>query len=272
MRVVVIADIHGNFAALEAALADIERLRPDRLVVAGDVVDGGPDSAACWERVKALDCPVLRGNHERYVFDFGTERAAPEWIRPQFGPLHFARNEVSNTQMRELAALPGIWRDAALPGLVVVHASELGDHDSVHAYTPDEAVEAVFPSLREPLIVRGHNHQCMTREWRHGRIVTTGAVGLPQDGNQAAQFAVFELGSHGWSVRHRAVRYDVGATLRRFRESGYLEQAGPLGRLFYREVETATMQVVPFLRFWGMASAARPGLSLESAVTEWLVR
>ncbi|RRJ95026.1 metallophosphoesterase [Opitutaceae bacterium TAV4] len=272
MRVVVIADIHGNLAALEAVLEEIGRLRPDRLIVAGDIVDGGPDSAACWERVKTLGCPVLRGNHERYVFDFGTERAAPEWVKPQFGPLHFARSELSERQMREMAALPTVWRDPALPGLVVVHASELGDHDSVLTYTPDDVVEALFPTIREPLIVRGHNHQCMTREWRHGRIVTTGAVGMPQDGNPSAQFAVFESGAHGWSARHRSVRYDVGATLRRFHESGYLEKSGPLGGLFYREVETATMQVVPFLRFWGTASMARPDLSLEAAVAEWLRR
>ncbi len=63
MRLVLIADIHGNLPALEAALAEIETLRPDRLIVAGDIVDGGPDSAACWRRVKALGCPIIRGNH-----------------------------------------------------------------------------------------------------------------------------------------------------------------------------------------------------------------
>ncbi|AHF93900.1 metallophosphoesterase [Opitutaceae bacterium TAV5] len=278
MRVVVIADIHGNLAALEAALAEISRLHPDRLVVAGDVVDGGPDSAACWERVRGLGCPVLRGNHERYVFDFGTERAAPEWAKPQFGPLHFARAELSAQQMREMAALPTVWRDPEAPGLVVVHASERGDHDSVFHYTPDELVEAMFPTMRESLIVRGHNHQCMLREWRHGRIVTTGATGMPQDGNLAAQFVVLERlrsdaaagGAGGWRVRHRAVRYEVEATLRRFRETGYLEKTGPLGRLFYREVATATHQVVPFLRFWGVVSKANPDLSLEAAVGEFL--
>jgi Icc-related predicted phosphoesterase len=48
MRIAIIADIHGNLPALEAALAAVEKLRPDRLIVAGDIVDGAPDSAACW--------------------------------------------------------------------------------------------------------------------------------------------------------------------------------------------------------------------------------
>ena len=84
MRIAVIADIHGNLPALEAVLEALDTLQPDQIVVSGDVVDGGPDSAACWERVKQIGCPVLRGNHERYVFDYGTERADPLWATPQF--------------------------------------------------------------------------------------------------------------------------------------------------------------------------------------------
>ena len=48
MRIAVIADIHGNLPALEAVLEALDTLQPDQIVVSGDVVDGGPDSAACW--------------------------------------------------------------------------------------------------------------------------------------------------------------------------------------------------------------------------------
>ena len=36
MQIAVLADIHGNLPALEAVAAEIERLRPDRVFVAGD--------------------------------------------------------------------------------------------------------------------------------------------------------------------------------------------------------------------------------------------
>ncbi len=258
MRLAILADIHGNLPALEAALADIETLRPDLLVVAGDVVDGGPDSAACWHRVRGLGCPVLRGNHERYIFDYDTPRADPAWSSPQFAPLRVARAELSAAEIAELAALPPTWSHPAAPGLLVVHASLRGDNDSIFPYTPDSVIDPMFAGIAPEveLVVRGHNHVCSTREWGARRIVTTGSTGLPQDGFPAAQYLVLELRAGGrWSVRHRAARYDVGETLRRFHESGYLERAGALGRLFYREMETATHQVVPFLRFYGAARA-----------------
>lgn len=274
MRIAILADIHGNLAALEAALGEVDALKPDRLIIAGDVVDGGPDSAACWERVKALGCPVLRGNHERYVFDYGTPRADPAWASPQFAPLRVALAELSAAQIAEMAALPTTWTEPDAPGLLVVHASLRGDNDSIFPYTPDELIDPMFPGIGADvkLVVRGHNHFCSQREWGARRIVTTGSVGLAQDGNTAAQFVLLELGAGGaWSVRHRAVRYDVGATLRRFRESGYLDRAGPLGKLFYREVETATHQVVPFLRFYGAARARGAHWTLEETLRRFLI-
>lgn len=273
MRLVVLADVHGNLAALEAAVAGAERWRPDLVLVAGDVVDGGPDSAGCWERVKRLGCPVLRGNHERYVFDYESEKADPAWREPHFAPLHVARGELSAEQIAEMAQLPMSWTHEEAPGLLVVHASLRSDADSIFAYSSEEQVEAMFPGL-DPgveVVVRGHNHQCATRAWGRRRIVTSGSVGMAQDGNPAAQFVRLEWRQmQGWSVFHHAVPYDVEATLRRFRESGYLERAGPMGRLFYREVATGTHQVVPFLRFQAARRAAGQAMGLEEAVSRFL--
>lgn len=272
MRLAILADIHGNLPALEAALADIETLRPDVTVVAGDVVDGGPDSAGCWRRVRGLGCPVIRGNHERYVFDYDTPRADPAWSSPQFAPLRFARAELGAAMIAELAALPTSWSHPSAPGLLVVHASLRGDNDSIFPYTPDAVIDPMFAGLSAEveLVVRGHNHVCSTREWGDRRIVTTGSAGLPQDGHPAAQYLVLERRVDGrWRARHRAVRYDVGETLRRFRDSGYLDQAGALGRLFYREMETATHQVVPFLRFYGSARARGFAGNLDEALVRF---
>jgi predicted phosphodiesterase len=268
MRIAILADVHGNLAALEAALAAVERLRPDRLVVAGDVVNGGPDSAACWERVKVLGCPVLRGNHERYVFDFGGERAAPEWSTSRFGPLQATVAALTAAQRAELSVLPLAWSEPEAPGLMVVHASARADRDSVLAYTPEDTLAAMFPGpALPPLIVRGHNHICATREWNGRRIVTAGSVGLPLDGNPIAQFTVLERRGDRWDVHHHAVPYDVEATLGRFRKTGYLDRCGPMGRLLMREVATGAPHLVPFLRFWARARHEAP--ALEQAVARF---
>jgi predicted phosphodiesterase len=275
MRIAIIADIHGNLAALEAVLERIATLKVDQVVVAGDVVVGAPDSLKCWERVKALGCPVLRGNHERYVFDLGTERARPEWSSPQFGPVQYAAAQLGAANRRELAALPAVSRIAGAEELLVVHGSARSDTDLVFPYTPDDEIALMFAGCAERWIVRGHNHYAGVRLWGDRRIVTTGSVGLPLDGTVKAQFVVMEQrGGSAWSPKHHAVAYDVDATMRRFRESGYLEQGegGPIARLFMREVETAAFHILPFQAFNAGLVRAGKTLPLEEAVQAFMRR
>jgi diadenosine tetraphosphatase ApaH/serine/threonine PP2A family protein phosphatase len=218
---------------------------------------------------------VLRGNHERYVFDLGTERAKPEWSTPQFGPVQFAAAQLGDAVRRELAALPGVLRVEGAEDLLVVHGSARSDSDLIFPYTSDEEIAPMFAGVAERWIVRGHNHYAGVRLWGDRRIVTCGSVGLPLDGTPKAQFAVMERdGGAGWRVEHHAVAYDVAATLRRFRESGCLESAGPIARLFMREVETAAFHVVPF-QAWLAARARADGsveLPLGEAVEAFLRR
>ncbi|KXU35808.1 metallophosphoesterase [Cephaloticoccus primus] len=272
MRLAVLGDIHGNLPALEAVLKEIERLSPDQLLVSGDVVDGGPDSALCWERVKSLGCPIIRGNHERYVFDYGTPQADPVFATEQFAPLHYTVENLSAAQRAELAALPLMWASADWPGLLVVHASQRSDADSIWPHTPSEMIDPMFSKPAPKLIVRSHNHFCSTRQWRGRRIVTTGSVGLPLDGQPRAQFCVLTKGSartHAVRVEHRSVAYDVGATLRRCQETGYAARAGVLGRMFMREIATGAPQVVPFLRHFHSRLKETPALTLTQAEEEY---
>jgi len=271
MRLAVIGDIHGNFEALEAVLAELDQLAPDQIVVSGDVVDGGPDSALCWERVKSLGCPILRGNHERYVFAYGEEGTDPAFATEQFAPLHYTLENLSVAQRAELAALPLSWTSPDWPGLLIVHASQRSDADSIWPHTPSEALDAMFSKTAPKLIVRSHNHFCSTREWRGRRIVTTGAVGLPLDGQPRPQFCLLTRSRSAAGrpstirVEHRNVAYDVEATLRRCQETGYAARGGVVGRMFMREIATGAPQVVPFLRHFNSLKIAHPTLSLEEA-------
>jgi len=67
MRIAIIADIHGNLVALNAALADIEAMRPDRLVCLGDVAATGPQPRETVARLRALSCPVVMGNADAWL-------------------------------------------------------------------------------------------------------------------------------------------------------------------------------------------------------------
>jgi hypothetical protein len=86
MRIAVIADIHGNIEALETVLDHVEKQSVDQIVVAGDIVIGSPHSLRCWEKVKSLQCSVVRGNHERYLFDLDSPNSPESWKTERYAP------------------------------------------------------------------------------------------------------------------------------------------------------------------------------------------
>lgn len=248
MRIAVIADIHGNLVAFEAALNYIDTLNIDQLVIAGDVVNGAPDSGACWQLAQSLGCPILSGNQERYVTDYGTERADPLWETDRFGPLHWTLDQLSEVDRQAIALLPQTIQLPNFPELLIVHASARSDVDTILGYTPVEALPEMFPNVTAKWIVRGHNHVCASRFWDDRVIVTAGSVGLPLDGRTTAQFLVMDQTSDGWRIQHHSVPYDVKAAVQRFHETGYLVAAGPMARIFMREVVTASYTLLSFIK------------------------
>ena len=269
MRIAILADIHGNLPALEAALYHMEGLQVDQVVIAGDVVIGSPDSAGCWKRVCELECPILRGNQERYVALLGTPEGDPEWETRQFTLVQWAAQQFTSEERKVLGELPLTLRLSETPDLLVVHASARSDADSIFASTPEEELQEMFPGVTEKWIVRGHNHMGQVQLWGDRKIITSGSVGLPLDGRTTAQYVLLEQRRDGWQVFHQSVPYDIEQTIRRFEETGYLEFAGPMGRIYLQELATASLQIVPFLQYYEKWQQ-NGDFSLEDAVERFL--
>jgi predicted phosphodiesterase len=64
MRYGVISDVHANLAALDAALATLDRAGVDRVLCLGDLVGYGPLPNECVARVADSDALVVAGNHD----------------------------------------------------------------------------------------------------------------------------------------------------------------------------------------------------------------
>ncbi|OLN96380.1 Serine/threonine-protein phosphatase 1 [Colletotrichum chlorophyti] len=68
-RLVIVGDVHGMRASLDALLADLhfDTSHGDHLVLAGDMVNKGPDSRGVIDLAMRLGASAVRGNHEDRV-------------------------------------------------------------------------------------------------------------------------------------------------------------------------------------------------------------
>lgn len=260
MRVAVISDLHGNWHALEAVLADLAHERPDRVVCAGDIVNPFLRSRETWLKLKELRIPCVRGNHEDYVASYYRPELRPE-IRDgaQFRPVQLVARHLGEEMARELSALP---LEQVIPGpggddLYVCHASP-GHNSRSYWLGIDPSMTAALRSIKARTIVGGHIHQQWTREWEDKTLIIAGSVGLPLGGEPRAQYVILEHGNAnaGWQARHKTTAYDVEAALREYRESGCLERGGPIAWMLYDEIWTAQSRLVPF--FKGLHQAGIP--------------
>lgn len=218
MRIALFGDIHSNYHALEAVLADMARRGVDRLICLGDVTLKGPLPKECVDRVRALGCPVVSGN---------TDAAYQPDNHPSRYP---ARNNSQRAILadfdRHVAALTEADR-AWLAGLPLTHTEVVEGHrmDFFHAvphsnyvllwpWSSNEELDGLRLSDETVLSGLGHNHRAFVRV-HHGRtVVNAGSVGLPFDGDPRPSYAIVDVEEGGaLSAQIIRVPYAVEAAI-----------------------------------------------------------
>jgi predicted phosphodiesterase len=228
MRIALISDIHANLVALNAALADIQRVGVDQIICLGDVVDLGPRPRATLARIRALGCPVVMGNHDPFYERLtGPLSLLPlhDWVRAQLSAadLDFLR-----------AGVPTLRADLGHgKTLLCVHGSPRSYNDPILRDTDPSDLDTWLGDVDFDALVCGHTHVQLLRRHRGRPVVNVGSVGTPFDvpfsGTPPrilpwAEYAIVSADAHSLSVDLRRVDFDLEA----FRRS-VLESAMPGG-------------------------------------------
>lgn len=200
LRIALLGDIHGNIAALEAALTDMKRYKPDRVVVTGDLCLNGPRPAEVVARVQALEADgalVVQGNTDICVADFDFAAAFP-WLEQvpdaQRRAAEWTHEQLAEDQLDYLRRLPAerrLWADDTL--ILVCHASPGSQTNGLPAdLDPAVTVERVTRTDAR-VIACGHTHVADVRELGRKLIVNPGSCGYAFDGTPSACWALITL-------------------------------------------------------------------------------
>jgi diadenosine tetraphosphatase ApaH/serine/threonine PP2A family protein phosphatase len=240
MRFAAIADVHGNYLALEAVVADIRAQGIDAIVNLGDMASGPLDARRTMDTLMALDAVHVLGNHDRYLIDRPPEKMG-SWDRP-------AHAQLDAKHLDWLRAVPPtrLFRDQVF----LCHATP--DSDEVYwleTVLPDgtvrmaslEAIEQAAVGIAQRLMLCGHTHIARAVRLADGRLVVNpGSVGSPgyrdvhpyphvmEAGTPEARYAILELEGDVWHATFRQVPYDHDAMAALARRNGQPELAQAL--------------------------------------------
>ncbi len=263
MKLAVISDIHGNLPALEAVLDDIAARQPDQVVVAGDLVNRGPQPAEVVARLRPLAYPTLKGNHERYVLAQAHGGDTGE-ANEDYAPSRWAAQQLDDDAIQYLDALPAM---LCVSDFLVVHGSPRGDQDGIFRRHTDHDLQERLGDHRA--VICGHTHVSLVRHWSGGLVVNAGSAGNTFEGDTLARYAWLEQRGDGWHADIVSIDYDVDAALRAFEAGDYLTAGGPMARLFRLEIATGRNHLIP--AYLAHRDAVESGsISLTQAVDLYL--
>ncbi len=224
-RLAIIADVHGNLAALEAVLADIGRQGASAVVNLGDHVSGPLWPAETVAFLMRQPWLQIAGNHERQLTTLDPARHGASD--------RYAYARLSSAQLDWLRALPAqafprddVFAFHGSPSSDLTYLLETVAFGRSRLAGEDEIV-ARLGSQATPLRLCGHTHLARAVVVRERElIVNPGSVGLPayaddtpephvmESGSPHARYALVDDERGAWQVALQVVPYDHAAAAR----------------------------------------------------------
>lgn len=227
-----IADVHSNLQALEAALTWIDEQSVDAVYCLGDVVGYGGDPAACVEIVRERCAGTVCGNHDAAVVDASLRR----WFNAHAREAIERQADLLNEEARSwLADLP---YTIELESVALAH-SGFADPAAFEYVTGARGARRELRASTARWSFLAHTH--VPAAWRRSPdgevaavelpedaaaaldrdgayLVNPGSVGQPRDGDPRAACAAFDAADatyHGTRLE-----YDIEAAQAAIRNAG----------------------------------------------------
>ena len=230
MRIALLADIHGNLTALEAALAELAGERVDGFVCLGDVAIFGPQPRETLARLRGLAGPVVMGNTDAWALDPHphAERDAESAL---FNAIElWGAAQLDETDRAYLRTFrPTITVDlGAGRTLLAYHGSPRSFHDPILATTPDDDLAGFLGEARATILAGGHTHMPFVRRFEQSLVLNPGSVGLPFEqlpGGKSrnppwAEYALLAVDGDGVRVELRRTPVDLAKVRSAVQASG----------------------------------------------------
>lgn len=177
MKICVITDIHSNVFALRAALAEIDRIKPDKIVCLGDIVGNGAYPEETVQLIKSRkDITCVCGNHD-FIVLADLEKFSKEDVRLK--GFKWQQRVLSTNSKEFLSGLKKEYRFTA-EGLRVVcfHYPKKGGRFKELIYLPtEEQIKQLFNGETGDVFLFGHEHTGSFTETGNKYYLNFGTLG-----------------------------------------------------------------------------------------------
>lgn len=223
MRYAFISDIHGNYVALEAVLAHIEKNHIDKIFILGDLCFRGPEPKKCLDLIRSLPGEVIKGNADEWVLRGIKKGEVPDNVLEK---MNMERDwTVSMLEPSDLYYLESLSHSFKVKTedtvIQMFHATPYSLFESIYPDADDEVLYNKMMTGDAQIFVYGHIHTPYIR-YIHGKtIINTGSVGLPFDGLMEASYAVVDIDCGQLRTSIERVPFDSNQVIEQYYKHHY---------------------------------------------------
>lgn len=227
MRFAIFSDVHANLEALDAVLADARQRRCTDFVCLGDVVGYNASPRECLQRVRELDCPVVKGNHDEEVTLSASSERFNELAEDA---IQWTRDQLADQDKEWLRGLP---LQKRVHDFTIVHATldtpghwgyVFNNLDAAASFTYQRTAVCFFGHTHVPMVfvrdqgVHHHRVEHVRLEPAKKYLINAGGVGQPRDGNWRAAYCIYDVENH--LVELLRVKYDIATAQKKIEKAG----------------------------------------------------
>ncbi len=184
MLLALISDIHGNLISLDAVLQDIRLEGVEHIIFLGDAATLGPQPREVLARLQELNCPCVMGNHDAFLLNpalLGEYDAQP-WVHEAVA---WCQTQLTAADLEYLSTFQMMLEVTLDPDqplaskMLCFHGSPRSYLDIIIATTPQKKLKKMLKGHKAAVLVGGHSHVQMLRQYRGSMLINAGSVGMP---------------------------------------------------------------------------------------------
>jgi predicted phosphodiesterase len=229
MKFGIFGDIDSNLEALEAVLEDMQAQSVVHTVCTGDIVGKYANPRECLEVVRAMGCPIVKGNHDERASESGKVNRLNN---RKSSAIHHSRQELNREQREFLSALP---LQRLVNSFEVTHSTLEPSNRWGYVLTSLEA-EGSFQLQETNICFFGHTRMphvfirdTEVHKFFYKKIgiqpdkkyfINVGSVGQPRDGDWRAAYVIYDSDAN--TIELRRLPFDIGKAEAKLRNKGLL--------------------------------------------------
>lgn len=243
-RIVVIADIHSNYSALEAAFKAIESIKPDGIIFLGDYVTDFPYTqrtmGIIYELKEKYKCWFIRGNREDYLLEHRKNKNDGWRKCSSVGSLLYTYENLSEDDLNFFESLP-ILKEIKIEGTPLITACHGSpDNTKDNLLKNDDLRKKFSASVNSDILLCGHTHRRKVFIENNKKIIFCSSLGLPQNNEKFGhtEFTLLTCKENTWQEEFIDIEFDINCLIDEYRKSELPEYAPIFSKCIIKSIET----------------------------------